>query len=69
MYNSSGAFIGLICIIVGIKLSLIPFHQWTPDVYETMWFVHNLSNVMKFYRNMDEIKYSLYLWIFDKHVK
>nr|AND48027.1 subunit 2 of NADH-plastoquinone oxidoreductase [Sphagnum australe] len=36
MYNSSGAFIGLICIIVGIgfKLSLVPFHQWTPDVYE-----------------------------------
>ncbi|KAH9530519.1 hypothetical protein CY35_20G007900, partial [Sphagnum magellanicum] len=30
------AFIALICIIVGIgfKLSLVPFHQWTPDVYE-----------------------------------
>ncbi|CAK9857152.1 unnamed protein product [Sphagnum jensenii] len=38
MYNSSGAFIGLICIIVGIgfKLSLIPFHQWTPNVYKIM---------------------------------
>nr|YP_010613859.1 NADH-plastoquinone oxidoreductase subunit 2 [Andreaea regularis]WAS08604.1 NADH-plastoquinone oxidoreductase subunit 2 [Andreaea regularis] len=36
MYNSSGILIGLICIIVGIgfKLSLVPFHQWTPDVYE-----------------------------------
>jgi NADH:ubiquinone oxidoreductase subunit 2 (subunit N) len=36
MYNSSRAFIGLICIIVGIKfkLSLIPFHHWTPHVYE-----------------------------------
>jgi NAD(P)H-quinone oxidoreductase subunit 2 len=44
MYNSSRAFIGLICIIViivgiGFKLSLIPFHQWTPDVYEGVWFV------------------------------
>jgi NADH:ubiquinone oxidoreductase subunit 2 (subunit N) len=41
MYNSSGAFIGLICIIVGIgfKLSLVPFHQWTPDVYEGVRFV------------------------------
>jgi NAD(P)H-quinone oxidoreductase subunit 2 len=38
MYNSSGAFIGLICIIVGIgfRLSLIPFHQWTPNVYKTI---------------------------------
>jgi len=38
MYNSSRAFIGLICIIVGIgfKLSLIPFYQWTLNVYETM---------------------------------
>nr|YP_009041050.1 NdhB [Tetraphis pellucida]AIB08535.1 NdhB [Tetraphis pellucida] len=36
MYNSSGILIGLICIMVGIgfKLSLVPFHQWTPDVYE-----------------------------------
>ncbi|CAK9250833.1 unnamed protein product [Sphagnum jensenii] len=36
-----GAFIGLICIIVGIgfKLSLVPFHQWTPDVYEGVRFV------------------------------
>jgi NADH:ubiquinone oxidoreductase subunit 2 (subunit N) len=36
MYNSSGSLIGLVFIIVGIgfKLSLVPFHQWTPDVYE-----------------------------------
>jgi NADH:ubiquinone oxidoreductase subunit 2 (subunit N) len=36
MYTSSANFIGLIFIIVGIgfKLSLVPFHQWTPDVYE-----------------------------------
>jgi NAD(P)H-quinone oxidoreductase subunit 2 len=36
MYNSSGNLIALICIMVGIgfKLSLVPFHQWTPDVYE-----------------------------------
>nr|QWW92520.1 NADH-plastoquinone oxidoreductase subunit 2 [Amphidium sp. 49156] len=36
MYNSSASLIGLVFIIVGIgfKLSLVPFHQWTPDVYE-----------------------------------
>nr|YP_009732754.1 NADH-plastoquinone oxidoreductase subunit 2 [Buxbaumia aphylla]QHU77096.1 NADH-plastoquinone oxidoreductase subunit 2 [Buxbaumia aphylla] len=36
MHNSSGSFVALICILVGIgfKLSLVPFHQWTPDVYE-----------------------------------
>jgi NADH:ubiquinone oxidoreductase subunit 2 (subunit N) len=36
MDNSSANLIGLIFIIVGIgfKLSLVPFHQWTPDVYE-----------------------------------
>nr|QWW92682.1 NADH dehydrogenase ND2 subunit [Tayloria sp. 49123] len=36
MFNSSGSLIGLIFIITGIgfKLSLVPFHQWTPDVYE-----------------------------------
>lgn len=36
MHTSSANFIGLIFLIVGIgfKLSLVPFHQWTPDVYE-----------------------------------
>ena len=36
MYNSSASFIGLVFVLVGIgfKLSLVPFHQWTPDVYE-----------------------------------
>jgi NADH:ubiquinone oxidoreductase subunit 2 (subunit N) len=36
MSNSSASLIGLVFIIVGIgfKLSLVPFHQWTPDVYE-----------------------------------
>nr|YP_009667955.1 NdhB [Jubula hutchinsiae]QCW58731.1 NdhB [Jubula hutchinsiae] len=36
MFNSPGMFIALICIIVGLafKLSLVPFHQWTPDIYE-----------------------------------
>lgn len=41
MYNSPGTSIALICTIVGIgfKLSLVPFHQWTPDVYEGVRFV------------------------------
>nr|BDZ75738.1 NADH dehydrogenase subunit B [Fissidens protonematicola] len=36
MYTSSASLIGLLFIIIGIgfKLSLVPFHQWTPDVYE-----------------------------------
>lgn len=36
MSSSTGMFIALICITVGIafKLSLVPFHQWTPDIYE-----------------------------------
>nr|YP_010457131.1 NADH-plastoquinone oxidoreductase subunit 2 [Microtropis henryi]YP_010457148.1 NADH-plastoquinone oxidoreductase subunit 2 [Microtropis henryi]YP_010457572.1 NADH-plastoquinone oxidoreductase subunit 2 [Microtropis osmanthoides]YP_010457589.1 NADH-plastoquinone oxidoreductase subunit 2 [Microtropis osmanthoides]UUA68212.1 NADH-plastoquinone oxidoreductase subunit 2 [Microtropis henryi]UUA68213.1 NADH-plastoquinone oxidoreductase subunit 2 [Microtropis henryi]UUA68740.1 NADH-plastoquinone o len=36
MYNSPGISIALIFITVGIgfKLSLVPSHQWTPDVYE-----------------------------------
>nr|YP_009363957.1 NADH-plastoquinone oxidoreductase subunit 2 [Arundo plinii]YP_009363983.1 NADH-plastoquinone oxidoreductase subunit 2 [Arundo plinii]AOZ71592.1 NADH-plastoquinone oxidoreductase subunit 2 [Arundo plinii]AOZ71619.1 NADH-plastoquinone oxidoreductase subunit 2 [Arundo plinii] len=40
MYNSPGISIALIFITVGLgfKLSLAPFHQWTPDVYEGVWF-------------------------------
>nr|WRK67998.1 NdhB [Phylloglossum drummondii] len=36
MFDSPGTLIAPICIMVGIgfKLSLVPFHQWTPDVYE-----------------------------------
>lgn len=36
MWNSTGMFIALLCIIAGLafKLSLVPFHQWTPDIYE-----------------------------------
>ena len=34
--STGGIFIALICITVGFafKLSLVPFHQWTPDIYE-----------------------------------
>ena len=51
MYNSSGILIGLICVIVGIgfKLSLVPFHQWTPDVYEGVRFV---SEFIKYSTNI-----------------
>uniref|UniRef100_UPI0030FF3380 NADH-plastoquinone oxidoreductase subunit 2 n=1 Tax=Equisetum diffusum TaxID=231682 RepID=UPI0030FF3380 len=36
MYDSIAVFLATIFIVVGIgfKLSLVPFHQWTPDVYE-----------------------------------
>jgi NAD(P)H-quinone oxidoreductase subunit 2 len=34
--NSLAIWVSLICILVGLgfKLSAVPFHQWTPDVYE-----------------------------------
>nr|YP_009667873.1 NdhB [Radula japonica]QCW58649.1 NdhB [Radula japonica] len=34
--NSAGIIIAFICITIGLafKLSLVPFHQWTPDIYE-----------------------------------
>jgi NADH-quinone oxidoreductase subunit N len=34
--NNTGAIFGLVFIIVGLafKLSLVPFHMWTPDVYQ-----------------------------------
>nr|YP_010386081.1 NADH dehydrogenase subunit 2 [Cosmarium blyttii]UPO65151.1 NADH dehydrogenase subunit 2 [Cosmarium blyttii] len=33
---SSGLWVAFVCILVGIgfKISAVPFHQWTPDVYE-----------------------------------
>nr|QCD15669.1 NADH-plastoquinone oxidoreductase subunit 2 [Osmunda japonica] len=36
MYNSTGIFISVIFITAGLgfKPSLVPSHQWTPDVYE-----------------------------------
>lgn len=44
LYNSPGISIALISITVGIgfKLSLAPFHQWTPDVYEGVRFVRQI---------------------------
>jgi NAD(P)H-quinone oxidoreductase subunit 2 len=40
-YYPFGIWIALICILVGIsfKISAVPFHQWTPDVYEGVRFV------------------------------
>jgi hypothetical protein len=44
MYNSLGISIALIFITVGLGFKLVqafpaPFHQWTPNVYEGVWFV------------------------------
>ena len=41
IYNSPGISIALIFISVGIgfKLSPSPSYQWTPDLYEGVWFV------------------------------
>lgn len=39
--DSQGVWISFICILVGIgfKVAAVPFHQWTPDVYEGVRFV------------------------------
>lgn len=36
MFHSTGIFIALICVTIGLafKISMVPFHQWTPDIYE-----------------------------------
>nr|UPO65345.1 NADH dehydrogenase subunit 2 [Micrasterias americana] len=36
IYLSFGLWVAFVCILVGIgfKISAVPFHQWTPDVYE-----------------------------------
>ena len=38
---SVGIWIAFTCVMVGIgfKISAVPFHQWTPDVYEGVRFV------------------------------
>lgn len=35
-FGSLGLWVAFVCILVGIgfKISAVPFHQWTPDVYE-----------------------------------
>jgi NADH-quinone oxidoreductase subunit N len=35
-FSMNGIIIGIVCFLVGIcfKLSLVPFHFWTPDVYQ-----------------------------------
>ncbi|VAI57400.1 unnamed protein product [Triticum turgidum subsp. durum] len=44
MYNSLGISITLISITVGLgfTLSPAPFHQWTPDVHEGVWFIRQI---------------------------
>lgn len=51
MYNSPGISIALISITVGLgfKLSPAPFHQWTPDVYEGVWFVRQIHSYLYIY--------------------
>lgn len=46
MYNSPGIFAALICITIGLasKLSMVPFHQWTPDIYEGVRSVRKIFN-------------------------
>ena len=46
MYNSLSIWISLISITVGIvsELSPVPFHARTPDVYEGVQFVLQITN-------------------------
>lgn len=54
--SSTGMFVVLICITVGFafKLSLVPFHQWTPDIYEgvrTVQKSYNFFYTINFFRD------------------
>jgi len=41
MCDSVAIYTSIAFVVAGMafKLSLVPFHQWTPDVYEGVWFV------------------------------
>jgi NADH:ubiquinone oxidoreductase subunit 2 (subunit N) len=48
-----GVWVALICILVGIgfKISAVPFHQWTPDVYEGVRFVFIINICVYEFKN------------------
>jgi NADH:ubiquinone oxidoreductase subunit 2 (subunit N) len=65
MYNSPGIWIALLSIMVGIafKLSLVPFHQWAPDVYEGVRFVLQIITFLNlFFRDVSIYKNSIDMW-------
>jgi len=63
MYDSPGLWIALISITVGIgsELSPVPFHQWTPDVYEGVWFVLQITNYYLYNKIEWDISLSFFL--------
>jgi NADH-quinone oxidoreductase subunit N len=66
---------GLMMIGVGFKLGIVPFHMWTPDIYEgaplpVAAYIATVSKgsmlvlLMRFYRDIDGYEYTILWWVF-----
>ncbi|KAG6540363.1 hypothetical protein Mapa_018265 [Marchantia paleacea] len=68
IYNFYGTFIAFICILVGLgfKLSIVPFHQWTPDIYEGVRFVSKIKFFHNFNKNSIEYIYIYKIYFFTQ---
>ncbi len=66
---------GLMLIGVGFKLGIVPFHMWTPDIYEgsplpVAAYIATVSKgsmlilLMRFYRDIDGYEYTILWWVF-----
>ncbi len=66
---------GLMVIGVGFKLGIVPFHMWTPDIYEgaplpVAAYIATVSKgsmlvlLMRFYRDIDGYEYTILWWVF-----
>ncbi|RPE05867.1 NADH-quinone oxidoreductase subunit N [Chitinophaga lutea] len=65
---------GLMLIGVGFKLGIVPFHMWTPDIYEgaplpVAAYIATVSKgsmlvlLMRFYRDIDGYEYTILWWV------
>lgn len=66
---------GLMLIGVGFKLGIVPFHMWTPDIYEgsplpVAAYIATVSKgsmlvlLMRFYRDINGYEYTILWWVF-----
>jgi NADH-quinone oxidoreductase subunit N len=67
--------LGMIAVGIGYKLAVVPFHMWTPDVYEgapapVTGFVASVSKgamfalLLRFYSAVDFQSYDALFWVF-----
>ncbi|WP_343703650.1 NADH-quinone oxidoreductase subunit N [Chitinophaga sp.] len=65
---------GLMLIGVGFKLGIVPFHMWTPDIYEgsplpVAAYIATVSKgsmlvlLMRFYRDINGYEYTILWWV------